>query len=63
MTNVRNMLIILGHWLLHAYCIIAITELKEPKVHGSLVLLVPCPAVFYLITVRFTNPNDLETVN
>lgn len=59
-TDIRNVVIILGHWLLHAYGIIAITELKDPVFHSALIALVPLPAVFYILTARFTDPNKLH---
>ncbi|KAK7794477.1 hypothetical protein R5R35_004700 [Gryllus longicercus] len=57
----RNMVILIGHWLLHAYGIIAITQLKDPIFHASLLALVPLPAVFYILTAQFTDPNKLHT--
>ncbi|XP_049778192.1 JNK1/MAPK8-associated membrane protein [Schistocerca cancellata] len=59
-TEVRNGVILIGHWLLHAYGIIAITQLQDPVLHSSLVALVPLPAVFYILTARFTDPSKLH---
>uniref|UniRef100_A0A0B6YPL7 JNK1/MAPK8-associated membrane protein n=1 Tax=Arion vulgaris TaxID=1028688 RepID=A0A0B6YPL7_9EUPU len=56
-TNVRNLLILVGHWALHAYGIVAITELTQPIFHASLIVLVPFPTIFYIVTVRFTDPS------
>ncbi|BFZ11777.1 hypothetical protein BsWGS_14816 [Bradybaena similaris] len=56
-TNVRNLMILLGHWALHAYGIIAITQLTQPLLHASLIALVPFPTIFYIVTVRFTDPS------
>jgi len=52
----------LGHWLLHAFSIIALTQLRDPVVHASLLCLVPFPAIFYILTVKFTDPTGLELV-
>lgn len=52
-------MILLGHWGLHAYGIIAITQLKEGVLHGSLCALVPLPALFYILTSRFTDPSNI----
>lgn len=57
--DVRNLVILLGHWGLHAYGIIAITQLKEGVLHGSLCALVPLPALFYILTSRFTDPTNI----
>lgn len=56
----RNIVILLGHWALHAYGIIAITQLTRPAIHASLIVLVPLPALFYILTARFTDPNKLH---
>lgn len=60
-TDVRNCMIVLGHWLVHGYGIISLTELTEPALYGSLLCLVPLPAVFYILTARFTDPHKLHT--
>lgn len=57
MTQPRNIVILLGHWCLHAYGIISITQLKDPLLHSLLILLVPLPAIYYILTARFTDPN------
>ncbi|KAF8793304.1 JNK1/MAPK8-associated membrane protein-like [Argiope bruennichi] len=56
----RNLVILLGHWLLHAYGIIAITQLTNPVLHSSLLALVPFPTVFYILTSKFTDPSKLH---
>ncbi|XP_022250678.1 JNK1/MAPK8-associated membrane protein-like isoform X1 [Limulus polyphemus] len=58
--DVRNLVILLGHWLLHAYGIVAITQLKEPLLNGALISLVPFPAFFYILTSKFTDPSKLH---
>lgn len=59
-TDIRNVVILLGHWSLHAYGIIAITELREPFLHGPFLALVPLPALFYILTARFTDPSKVH---
>ena len=57
----RSAIILLGHWLLHAFGILAITQIRDPGViypHLNLLALVPVPAVFYVLTVRFSNPEN-----
>nr|CAD7402629.1 unnamed protein product [Timema cristinae] len=61
LTDVRNMVILIGHWLLHAYGIIALTQLREPALHAALIALIPLPAAFYVLTARFTDPNKVHT--
>lgn len=43
-----------GHWLVLAYGIIAL------QYHISLLLYVPLPALFYVITVKFTDPEEFS---
>jgi len=62
-TSVRNVVVMLCHWLLHAFSIIALTQLRDPAVHGSLLCLVPFPAIFYILTVKFTDPSGLDIVS
>ena len=62
-TNPRNLLILLCHWVMHAYGIIAVTQLTRPTFHGPLLCLIPFPTIFYLLTVGFTDPEKLELVN
>ncbi|KAL1514081.1 hypothetical protein ABEB36_003401 [Hypothenemus hampei] len=52
----RNLFIVIGHWCLHAYGIISLTQLTRPILHGLLLLLVPIPALFYIFTTKFTDP-------
>ncbi|XP_056632964.1 JNK1/MAPK8-associated membrane protein [Diorhabda carinulata] len=56
----RNLVILIGHWCLHAYGIISITQLINPPLHASFILLVPLPAVIYILTARFTDPNRFQ---
>ena len=58
--NARNLIIILCHWVLHAYGIIAITQLQDPSFHIPMLCLVPFPTLFYVLTVRFTDPDNLD---
>uniref|UniRef100_A0A1B6KTR5 JNK1/MAPK8-associated membrane protein n=1 Tax=Graphocephala atropunctata TaxID=36148 RepID=A0A1B6KTR5_9HEMI len=55
-SDLRNILILLGHWALHTYGLAAL-----PVFHWSLIGLVPLPAIFYILTARFTDPNKLHT--
>lgn len=59
-TNIRNLMILIGHWLLHCYGIISLTELQQPALHVPLIILVFTPVIFYLITSTFTDPDNLD---
>ncbi|XP_070577510.1 JNK1/MAPK8-associated membrane protein-like [Ptychodera flava] len=56
-----HIVILLGHWAAHAYGIISITQLENIVLHLALLALVPVPALFYLMTVRFTDPTKVQT--
>lgn len=43
-----------GHWLLLAYGIISLHQ------HLAFLVLVPFPAIFYILTVRFTDPSEFR---
>ena len=67
-TSARNLLIVLGHWLLHAYGIVALavyTEKNEaPLLSISLLpilTLVPLPTILYVLLARFTDPTKFHS--
>ena len=53
--NARDFVILIGHWLLHAFGILAITQTVNAMSLG-LLCLVPLPALFYVATSKFTDP-------
>ncbi|XP_022662306.1 JNK1/MAPK8-associated membrane protein-like isoform X2 [Varroa destructor] len=56
----RNLLIILSHWLVHAYGLVAAT-VQEHKLDAFwTLLLAPLPTLFYIFTARFTDPERLN---
>ncbi|XP_053613323.1 JNK1/MAPK8-associated membrane protein [Plodia interpunctella] len=55
-TDTRNLTILLGHWLVHAYGIISLTGFKELWYLS----LVPAPALFYILTAQFTDPMKIH---
>ena len=59
----RNLTIVIGHWFLHAFGIIAMTELENPILDLPLIALVPFPVLFYILTVKFTEPLNLDRVS
>jgi len=61
-TDTRNIIIVLGHWMLHGFAIISIITSLSTVTHYSLLALVPCPAAFYILTAKFTNPNKINKI-
>uniref|UniRef100_T1J971 JNK1/MAPK8-associated membrane protein n=1 Tax=Strigamia maritima TaxID=126957 RepID=T1J971_STRMM len=60
-SDIRNVVILLGHWALHAFGIVAVTQLKDLSFNLSLLVLVPFPGLFYILTAKFTDPHKLHT--
>jgi len=56
----RNGGIIVSHWFLHAYGIIALTQLSEYRRDLSLLALVPAPTLLYIATVTYTDPSKIH---
>ncbi|XP_016109963.1 JNK1/MAPK8-associated membrane protein-like [Sinocyclocheilus grahami] len=55
----KRLVVLFSHWLLHAYGIISISRLDKLGQDLPLLALVPGPALFYLLTARFTEPNRI----
>ncbi|XP_012275873.1 JNK1/MAPK8-associated membrane protein [Orussus abietinus] len=60
-SDIRNVIVILGHWLLHGYGVMGVATLRGMNLHPAMLALVPLPALFYILTARFTDPNKLHT--
>ena len=58
-TSSRNMIIVLIHWLCHAFGIVGITQLTA-RMHYFLLCLVPVPTLFYILTSRLTDPRKVH---
>jgi hypothetical protein len=52
--------ILIGHWFLHAFALIALTEWSKPKLDGPLFLLVFLPSLFYIMTVQLSDPSNFK---
>ena len=59
-SDVKNIIVILGHWLLHGYGVMAAATLHGLTLHPAMLVLVPLPALFYILTTRFTDPHKLQ---
>ena len=59
----RSAVILVGHWLLHAFGILAIMQPRHPQAdlnatYFPTLIMVPIPALFYIFTVRFSDPEN-----
>lgn len=59
--DVKNLVIILGHWLLHILGIIALTHLKHFWRDILLLACVPLPTVFYILTAKYSDPTKINS--
>ncbi|XP_048734627.1 JNK1/MAPK8-associated membrane protein-like [Ostrea edulis] len=58
----RNLTILVGHWFLHAFGIISLTQLTNLAIHLPILALVPFPTLFFILTIQFSHPSHLEEV-
>lgn len=59
-SDIKNIIIIASHWMLYGYGLVAAATFRDLGIHPALIALVPLPALFYIITVRFTDPHKLH---
>ncbi|XP_034289402.1 JNK1/MAPK8-associated membrane protein isoform X4 [Pantherophis guttatus] len=55
----KRLIVLFSHWLLHAYGIISISKLSNIYQDLPLLALVPAPALFYLLTAKYTEPSRI----
>lgn len=58
--DARNATILLGHWLLHGLGMIALTHMKSPVRDLLLLVAVPLPTLFYILTSKFSDPAKIH---
>lgn len=55
----KRLVVLFSHWLLHAYGIVSISKLDKLEQDLPLLALVPAPALFYLLTAKYTEPSRI----
>ncbi|XP_033631429.1 JNK1/MAPK8-associated membrane protein-like [Asterias rubens] len=60
-SKTRHLVILLAHWLCHAFGIISLTRLANPSFNLPMLSLVLLPVVFYLSTEKFTEPCRIQS--
>ena len=58
----RNATILLGHWLLHALGIVALTHMKNLLRDLLLLAAVPLPTLFYVLTAKYSDPAMIQRI-
>ena len=58
--DARNATILLGHWLLLMLGVIALTHMKSLLRDLMLLVAVPLPTLFYILTSKFSDPAKIH---
>ncbi|CAH2328752.1 JNK1 MAPK8-associated membrane isoform X1 [Pelobates cultripes] len=56
----KRLVVLLSHWLIHAYGIISISKVEKLERDLPLLALIPGPTLFYLLTAKFTDPTRIH---
>ncbi|XP_063296424.1 JNK1/MAPK8-associated membrane protein [Pelobates fuscus] len=56
----KRLVVLLSHWLIHAYGIISISKVEKLERDLPLLALIPGPTLFYLLTAKFTDPSRIH---
>ncbi|XP_017793682.1 PREDICTED: JNK1/MAPK8-associated membrane protein [Habropoda laboriosa] len=59
-SDMKNAIVILGHWLFYGYGLMAAATFRGLGIHPAMLTLVPLPALFYILTAKFTDPQKLH---
>nr|CAG4647318.1 EOG090X0BGA [Megafenestra aurita]SVE92591.1 EOG090X0BGA [Megafenestra aurita] len=58
---VHNLVVVVGHWALHGFGLIALTLWLQPQQLAAILTLVPLPTVLYIALSRFTDPGKFHS--
>nr|CAG4651246.1 EOG090X0BGA [Simocephalus serrulatus]SVE94440.1 EOG090X0BGA [Simocephalus serrulatus] len=53
---VHNLVVVVGHWVLHGFGLVALTYWLQPEILIAIITLVPLPTCLYIVLSRFTDP-------
>lgn len=59
-SSFHNLMVVLGHWVLHGFGLVALTMWLEPKLLVTILTLVPLPTFLYVALSRFTDPGKFH---
>ncbi|XP_017883066.1 JNK1/MAPK8-associated membrane protein [Ceratina calcarata] len=59
-SDMKNAIVLLGHWFFYGYGLVAAATFRGFCIHPAMLALVPLPALFYILTARFTDPHKLH---
>nr|CAG4648032.1 EOG090X08VB [Moina brachiata]SVE93101.1 EOG090X08VB [Moina brachiata] len=55
-SNFHNLTVVVGHWVLHGFGLVALTMWVQPQLLATILILVPLPTLLYVVLSRFTDP-------
>ncbi|EFX72149.1 hypothetical protein DAPPUDRAFT_216283 [Daphnia pulex] len=58
---VHNLVVVIGHWMLHGFGLVALTLWLQPQLLAGILTLVPLPTFLYIILSRFTDPGKFHS--
>nr|CAG4643433.1 EOG090X0BGA [Ilyocryptus agilis] len=61
LSSYQNLLVVVGHWVLHGFGLVALTMWFEPQLLASIMTLVPVPTFLYVALCRFTDPGKFHS--
>jgi len=53
----RNMVIVVSHWAMNAFGVVAVTQFADPVRDLVLIAFCPLPTFFYILTAYYTDPD------
>lgn len=58
---IHNLVVVIGHWVLHGFGLVALTLWLQPESLAVILTLVPLPTFLYIVLSRFTDPGKFHT--
>nr|CAG4646497.1 EOG090X0BGA [Macrothrix elegans] len=58
-TSFHNLIVVVGHWILHGFGLVALTMWLQPEFLAAILTLIPLPTLLYVALSRFTDPGTL----
>jgi len=58
---IHNLIVVIGHWMLHGFGLVALTLWLQPQLLAAILTLVPLPTFLYIVLSRFTDPGKFHS--
>nr|CAG4635001.1 EOG090X0BGA [Alona affinis] len=60
-SSFHNLIVVLGHWILHGFGLVALTMWLDAALLATILTLVPVPTFLYVVFARFTDPGKFHS--